>query len=51
MADFIQVNFLRKILTKFGEIMTVHEVDALIEDMDTDKDGRIGHDEFMNTLK
>ena len=30
--------------------MTDEEVEELIEDMDNDKDGKIGHQEFMEVL-
>ena len=51
MSDFIPVHFLRKVLTNFGEVMTVDEVDELIDDMDTDKDGRISYEEFVNSFE
>ena len=50
-SDFVPVDFLRKVLTNFGEVMTVDEVDELIDDMDTDKDGRISYEEFVNTFQ
>ena len=47
---YIPVESLRKLLTSLGETMTDEEVEELIEDMDNDKDGKIGHQEFMEIL-
>ena len=47
---YIPVDSLRRLLTSLGETMTEEEVDELIGDMDNDKDGKIGHEEFMEVL-
>ena len=48
--SYIPVHALRKTLTTLGEIMEEDEVEELISEMDVDKDGKIGHSEFMQIL-
>ena len=47
---FISVDELRHVMTSLGEPMTIEEAEECIREVDTDGDGRVNYEEFIQMM-
>eukprot|EP00465_Bigelowiella_longifila_P000534 CAMPEP_0185281360 /NCGR_PEP_ID=MMETSP1359-20130426/66674_1 /TAXON_ID=552665 /ORGANISM="Bigelowiella longifila, Strain CCMP242" /LENGTH=175 /DNA_ID=CAMNT_0027876783 /DNA_START=433 /DNA_END=960 /DNA_ORIENTATION=+ len=50
-TGFISMKNLRRVSRELGEVLSDEELTAMIEEFDTDQDGKISLDEFMSIMK
>ena len=48
---YIEREELKQMMTKLGEKLTDSEIDEMMKEADTDKDGRVNYNEFLAMMK
>ena len=48
---YIEREELKQMMTKLGEKLTDGEIDEMMKEADTDKDGRVNYNEFLAMMK
>ena len=48
---YIERDELKQMMTKLGEKLTDREIDEMMKEADTDKDGRVNYNEFLSMMK